>query len=414
MKIVIGNYPKQTDSRNLILNSEVKHYDTGEELSPLFAFITNIEGLETPPYRNGTGDWSGADGGYLSSQLYSARTITISGSYIDKKATCDHSSDTMDQFDHMARLFIRSRLPIRTKQYMRIFLDNGLTFYTEGYCIDLKMDYNYVGHGDYQITFYCPDPALYRGDADGSIGSEWNIATLNKENKVGYENPATMTNQHWIEWSTGGRSTPVAYAGDMPYSPQIIVAPKNGEHITNPQFYSINEKKVFGLGYPETSVAQLTVTSVDANHAVTGVTITEGGAYDSDYSATGILMQNYTANTGAGCKVTLEATRNENGTFTFTSANIVDGGSDYNIGDVLTPYIAGAAIFSMSGGQTLVIDMLEHTVMLDGSSRSYYITPGSEWFQLDPLQTNSIIFTSASHSDAQTANVRWRNGYQGI
>lgn len=171
---------------------------------------------------------------------------------------------------------------------------------------------------------------------------------------------------------------------------------------------------MFGLGYPETSVAQLTVTSVDANHAVTGVTITEGGAYDSDYSATGILMQNYTANTGAGCKVTLEATRNENGTFTFTSATVVDGGSDYNIGDVLTPYIAGAAIFSMSGGQTLVIDMLEHTVMLDGSSRSYYITPGSEWFQLDPLQTNSIIFTSASHSDAQTANVRWRNGYQGI
>ena len=415
MKIVIGNYPSATDSRNLILNTEVNHYQTGSQLSPLFAFITSIEGLETPPYRNGTGDWSGADGGYLSSQLFSARTITISGSYIDRNANCDYSSETSGQFDHLARLYIRSRLPIRTKQYMRIFMDNGMTFHTEGYCVDLKMEYNYFGHGDYQISFYCPDPAIYRGGADGTLGSEWNVATLAKTHPVGYANPARVDNTHGIIWTAGGRTTAVVYTGDQPYAPQFVITPEENTHITNPQFYSVNQNKTFGLGYPESSIAQITVTSVSSG-AVTGVSITEGGSYDTDYSARGIAMQEYisTSNTGDGCTLTLTATKNNDNLYEFTSATIVNGGTNYVVGDILTPYIAGASILTISAGRTLTIDMYEHTVMLDGSSRSYYITPGSEWFELEPLSTNNITFSSASSTDYDKALIRWRNGYQGI
>ena len=100
MKIVIGNYPSATDSRNLILNDNVKTSDTTET----FTIVTKVEGLETAPYRNGTGDWSGADGGYISSHLFSARVITISGVYIDHRAGCDDSTATDSQFDHLARL----------------------------------------------------------------------------------------------------------------------------------------------------------------------------------------------------------------------------------------------------------------------------------------------------------------------
>lgn len=194
MKIVIGNYPDPEDNRNLILNSEVKDYSTGSQISPLMALISSVSGLETPPYRNGTGDWSGADGGYLGTQLYGAREIVISGAYIDKMANCDYSSTSKDQFSHVARMYIRSRLPIRVKQIIRIFLDNGMTFFTEGYCTDLKMEYTYVGYGDYQITMFCPDPALYRGAKNGGLNSEWNVATLFKAQDVGYKS----------SWKEGG------------------------------------------------------------------------------------------------------------------------------------------------------------------------------------------------------------------
>ena len=58
--------------------------------------------------------------------------------------------------------------------------------------------------------------------------------------------------------------------------------------------------------------------------------------------------------------------------------------------------------------------MAEHTAMLDDQSVAYYITPGSEWFQLDPMTTNNILFASSDEDDADSARIRWRNGYLGI
>lgn len=434
MKIVIGNYPSATDSRNLILNEEVTDFFAPYEQPNLFTIINKIEGLETAPFRNGTGDWSGADGGYISSQLFSARTITISGAYIDKRANCNESEEVSRQFDHLARLHIRSRLPIRKKRYIRIFLDSGLTFLTEGYCVDIKMDYVYSGYGEYQITMYCPDPALYRGDKDGSLGSEWNTATLRKTNLAGYISSekedgvtkyAYMTQvggeNQGIIWHQGGRSTPVMYAGDFPYYPQFIIEPKTNEHITNPLFYSVNEDKYFGLGYPDSDIARLTVTSVN-NGKITGLSITDGGAYDADYSGKGILVSEYipVARTGSevlgsGASVTLvSAYDSATSLWSFTSVSVKDGGSDYKTGDVLVPQIAGAAILTVSAGQSLVVDMAEHTATLNDHSVLYYMTPGSQWFTLDELTNNNIVFSSADVTDMDYATIRWRNGYQGI
>ena len=440
MKIVIGNYGSATDSRNLILNDEVK---VGNE-KKMFTLVSKIEGIETAPFRNGTGDWSGADGGYISSQLFSARTITISGTYIDRSAGCDYSTQISTPFDHLARLYIRSRLPIRTKQYIRIFLDSGMTFYAEGYCVDVKMDYTYVGYGEYQISIYCPDPALYRGDSDGTLGSEWNSATIRKTNDVGYvssvktndtvsfppdgveyahmEYSATLPDHNrGIVWGTGGRSTPVVYSGDFPYYPQFIVEPGDGEHITNPMFYSVNEDKFFGLGYPESDVAKFVVTSVDAAGGITGVDIVDGGSYETNFSANGIDTKalSYVTNIGRveygiGATLNLTAVENEEGMWVFTSVAVKSRGANYVVGDVITPQIAGATILQLSHGQSCVIDMAEHTAMVNGESVAYYITPGSEWFQLSPLSTNNLIFSSADDTDGRTAKIRWRNGYLGI
>lgn len=432
MKIVIGNYPDATDSRNLILNEDVQT----SEGTTTFALISKVEGLETAPYRNGTGDWSGADGGYISSQLFSARTITISGVYIDRKAGCDFATAGIDQFEKLARLYIRSRLPIRTKQYIRIFTDSGMTFYTEGYCVDIKMDLTYIGSGEYQITMYCPDPALYRGDADGTLGSEWNAVTLRKQNDVGYvssemtsegdhyaymEYSATLPgNNKGIVWGTGGRSTPVGYTGDYPYYPQFTVSPVESI-ITNPAFYSIEEDKYFGLGYPDGSAAKFRVAAVGPNGEIASLELQEGGLYDVDYSGNSILLKAYSyvqtvgrTEYGTGATASLLATSNERAEWSFTSATIKNPGMNYVVGDILTPQIDGATILQVYPGQKLVVDMAEHTAMLDGESVAYYVTPGSEWFQLRALSSNNVIFYSPDDVENDAVKIRWRNGYLGI
>lgn len=430
MKIVIGNYALPTDKRNLILNDPV----VIDKESRMLTTIANVAGLETAPYRNGTGDWSGADGGYLSSQLLSARTITISGAYIDKKAGCDFSGEEIAPFDQLARIYIRSRLPIRTKQYIRIFLDSGLTFYTEGYCVDVKMDYEYIGYGEYQITMYCPDPILYRGDEDGTIGSEWKGATLRKAFDVGYVSSAkladktiyaTMENiggeNHGIVWQTGGRSTPVSYMGDYPYYPQFVVSPAGSERVTNPSFFSVTTGKFFGIGYPDADVAKIRVSKVDSVGGILGVEVENTGAYDADYSARNVLMKAYSyfndgtrEEYGTGCDLDLTMTLDDDQMWKVAKVGIAEAGSGYQEGDILCPQINGATVLQLYPGQTLTIDMAERTATVNGSSVAYYIAPGSEWFTLQEMSTNNIVFGSSGDNMKEQAKIRWRNGYMGI
>lgn len=595
MKIVIGDYTDPEDSRNLILNDEVRDKN-GNLLSRCFGYISKVEGLETPPYRNGTGDWSGTDGGYMSSQLYSAREITISGFYNDRMAWCDPEIfDNGDNFDHYARLYIRSRLPIRTLQTCRIYLDSGLTFYTEAYCTDLKMDYDKVNEGEFQITLYCPDPALYVGAGDGEIGAEWLAGTLYKEKDVGYNMPYELP----VQWTTGGRSAPVEYDGDFAYAPQIVARGP----LVNPAFTLLETGQRFMLGYSSDvackveiadtiaagSVATVgevltvghygtarpsdtpvgghgsglivgyeydsqfgsgytisyrglsitnrgsgyavgdifkvvfssisagyqpgyyEVTSVDSNGglmswtaratgsygvevsndavslvavtgsgegatatastesfnnatqgyfnytvgnivdggsgyqvgdiiymvpaanetavtittftvgstsgtgAITSLTITDPGEYEMDCSANNVALVSPDGAPGSGALVDVEMTQNENTKlWHVSSVTVVDGGKDYEEETSFIPQVWASTTLQISASQTLVIDMAEHTVTVDGASRSHYIHPDSEWFSLQPNQTNHIIFTSQGTGDNEIASIKWRNAYQGI
>lgn len=596
MKIVIGDYTDPEDSRNLILNDEVRDKN-GNLLSRCFGYISKVEGLETPPYRNGTGDWSGTDGGYMSSQLYSAREITISGFYNDRMAWCDPDIfDNGDNFDHYARLYIRSRLPIRTLQTCRIYLDSGLTFYTEAYCTDLKMDYDKVNEGEFQITLYCPDPALYVGAGDGEVGAEWLSGTLYKEKDVGYTMPYELP----LEWSTGGRSAPVEYEGDFAYAPQIIAKGP----LVNPSFTLLETGQTFKLGYssdvackveiedtvaagsvatvgevltvghygtaqpsstpvgghgtgltveyeydsqygsgytissrglaitnrgsgyavgdtfkvifdsvsagyqpgyykvtgvdsaggltswtpyatgsygvevsndnvtlvavtgegsgatatastepfanvtqgyfnytvgdildggsgyevgdiiymvptdssaPAVTITTFTVGTTSGTGAITSLTITDPGEYEMDCSANNVALISAEGATGSGALVDVEMEQNENTKlWHVSSVTVVDGGRDYIEGDEFIPQVWASTTLQISASQTLVIDMNEHTVTVDGASRSHYIHPDSEWFSLQPNKTNHIIFTSEGTRDNEIASIRWRNGYQGI
>ena len=406
MKIVIGNYPSPTDSRNLFLNEAIFHYRTRQKLSDNFAIVTKIQGLETPPYRNGTGDWSGADGGYLSAQFYGARVITINGVYLEHEALCDVSEEVASEYDRIARLYIRSRLPIREKQQIRVFLNNGLTYTSEGYCTDLKMDYNRVTDGEYQITFYCPDPMLYLAASDGTQGSEWYEATLYKEKSVGYVNPYELP----VAWGTGGRSTSVDYTGDYAYYPQIVIQGP----VTNPILMSTDTGQVFSLGASAENPTIVEILAVDENGAITDSRIHTAGAYGTNEAGVNLGLLADGASEGYGATANVTMAQNNEGNWYATSVIIVNAGQGYTVGELLTLRAPDYIPLVLSAGQTLTIDMAERTVLVDGVSRSYYINAGSEWINLVPQQINHIVFTSAEDEDTKTAIIRWRLAHQGI
>ena len=88
-----------------------------------------IVGLEKAPIRISYGNYSGRDGGYVSSQFYSPREIIINGFYIGK--TCDHAQQL--RRDLTNALKIRETIPI----YITGF--NGDQYLVEAYISDFKM-----------------------------------------------------------------------------------------------------------------------------------------------------------------------------------------------------------------------------------------------------------------------------------
>ena len=183
----------------------------------------------------------------------------------------------------------------------------------------------------------------------------------------------------------------------------------------------MTEQKFFGLGYPNGKVAQYEVTGVGSNGEIATFNVVNAGNYDADYSANNVVMRIYKAaevpgrsEYGAGATFNLTASQGQTGEWSFISATVKELGTNYEVGDILTPYIPGASLLQIAPTQTLTVDMAEHTAMLDGESVAYYIMPGSEWFQLDALSANNVIFESADETDADSAKIRWRNGYLGI
>lgn len=66
-----------------------------------------------------------------------------------------------------------------------------------------------------------------------------------------------------------------------------------------------------------------------------------------------------------------------------------------------------------SAGDALVIDMLNRTVLLNGSSVLQYVSSTSTWWPL-VVGSNSISLTTGNSADTVTGTVSWRSGYRGI
>lgn len=188
-----------------------------------------ISGLTSPAIRTADGLRAGVDGGYVSSQLYGFRTITLSGFYIGKN--CEEADQL--RLDLMTKLHIRYLYPVLITTF------SGRHYFTEAYITDVKSDITGPLAGEYQITLICPDPIIYDGGDGISPDSAIMEQMFYKEKDGGFKIDYPVP----VQWTAGQLSTEIKNSGTVDNLPKITLRGK----FTNPKITNITTKKFIKL-----------------------------------------------------------------------------------------------------------------------------------------------------------------------
>lgn len=265
----------------------LNNLELGEDTQ--FHIESPITGLDNAPIRMGYGDWSGRDGGYVSSQFFSARTIVLNGFYIGK--TCEEADEMRATL--VGAMAIRQSLPL----YITSF--SGKHFYTQTYLKDFKMDVIGPKHGEYQITLVSPDPYLYDGGDGVNPESGWNNLPIYKLIGGGYVTQYDMP----VQWTPGTTPAVAVNSGDVTIYPQFKITGQ----VQNPRITNFKSDKFVQINITTTSPTDVLIIDMGAR------TVTLNGG--------NILSYRSSDSTWWGLE-------QGNNTIQFTS----DGPSDVNVG----------------------------------------------------------------------------------
>lgn len=196
-----------------------------------------LAGLDVPPIRMGDGDWSGRDGGYVSTQFYGSRVIVINGFY--KGTSCEDADELRKQL--IAAVPIRQSLPL----YITTF--GGRNLFTQTYLRDMKMDITEGGiFGKFQLTLLAPDPLLYEVGDGSDPDSGWINLPVYKLVGGGYVTEYDMPAQ----WTPGTTPTIAVNSGDVVIFPQVKIK----GIVQNPVITNLTTNKFVRVNVTTTSV----------------------------------------------------------------------------------------------------------------------------------------------------------------
>lgn len=242
MQVLIGKYYTQNNKR--LLNGIIMGTSDAKFQ------LTEIQGLEAPPFRNNNGDWSGKDGGYMSAQLFSGREITLQGFYYDAEYSCGEHL-------YSAREELINFLKIRTIFPLFFQTISGVVYYTEGYITAISAPYTNTKYGDFQITFYCPDAEIKKAEQFGDEDSVVKRDIIYRDiNSGGHLVPETTP----VLFEQGYATSVINYSGSMFCYPKIIL---NGPFTSDIILQNYTTDKKFII---KKSVAEGSVLVVDMNN----------------------------------------------------------------------------------------------------------------------------------------------------
>lgn len=180
-----------------------------------------VSGLTVPPIRTSLGNFSGRDGGWLSSQFYSYREIVIRGTVNGE--SCQDAAEKLCNLQTSIR--IRQALPLD------IMTAIGVNYHTDVYLTDFNLDIDSKRIHEFQMTLVAPDPNFFITDPDDPE-SGWIEQTFTKIVGGGYVTPYVLP----VAWEPSGQPTVINNPTDSVIYPQIIL---EGEY-TNPRINNVS------------------------------------------------------------------------------------------------------------------------------------------------------------------------------
>lgn len=228
-----------------------------------YQLTPGIEGLATPDIRMGDGLYAGVDGGYVSSQLYGTRTITIPGFYI--ASTCEEADNL--------RLNLLTNLRIRKLHPIFLTTPSGRHYFIEGFVSDIKCDMTNPKAGEFQISFLCTDPIIYDGGNGNDVNSAWVEQTFTKDKaggfKIEYDTP--------VPWTSGEQTTFIDNRGTMATYPVITFR----GIVHSPTVYNTTTGEYMQVNY--TTVSSSDIMLIDMYERI----ITVNGVSVASYKSSG-------------------------------------------------------------------------------------------------------------------------------
>jgi hypothetical protein len=200
-------------------------YVLNDPTSPNAAYLDEpIDGLGLPPVRTSSGNYSGRDGGYVGSQFYGMRFITLTGQFFSNSAA---TLETNRRALAAAVATGSITLSITTNagnQYL-IFCN-----------IDsLDMPINRTPTvTPFKISLIATDPTIYDNSASGAMS-----VTVNPARGGGITWPITWP----ITWAAGSQPTTVNNSGNVTIFPTITLTDK----MTNPTITNQTTGQFFSL-----------------------------------------------------------------------------------------------------------------------------------------------------------------------
>lgn len=224
-----------------------------------------ISGLSVPEIRTGDGYYSGADGGYISSQLYGFRTITLSGFYIG--TTCEEADDLRRTL--MSSLHIRYLYPIMITTF------SGRFYFVEGYIADVKCDITNTLSGEYEITIVCPDPYIYDGGNGEDESSAWFEQKFYKEKSGGFK----IKYQVPVKWTPGQLGAAIDNNGSADVFPIIVLKGK----YTKPRILNLTTNKFVAIDVTTSASDEIIIDMKNRVITLNGVSIAASRSIDSSW-----------------------------------------------------------------------------------------------------------------------------------
>jgi phage-related protein len=188
---------------------------------------SSVKGLGAPTIRTASSEFSGRDGGFLSSQFYDMREIVLDLMLLG--SNCQTQAENICQLE--AKTGIRQSYPLV------ITMATGTQYTTEVYVINVESEIESERYMEVQLTLMAPDPFFYI--LTGGDDAGWIEQTIEEIASGGYETPYILP----VVWSPSSQPTIVTNDTDMPIYPQIILEGK----YTNPEIENLTTGQTIGV-----------------------------------------------------------------------------------------------------------------------------------------------------------------------